>query len=111
MINRFLWAGRSWVARATVLLPKSEGRRELISVEAQYNALTSNLMLWVMAEGEHPLCQILQSHIKTMSERRWGIADLTWLVTKCGTMQLEGSAPWRNLCTSWMGLKAMLHLG
>lgn len=106
-IDQFLWAVRSRVARATGSQPKEDGRLGLITVEAHYDALTSNLMIWIMAEGVHPLRMILQEHIKQVVESRWGIADLSWLVSKCGTMQIEGSAPWRNLCQGWTSLKPL----
>lgn len=62
LFDGFVWAGRSRVARATAALPKAEGGLRLLGVE-QYNALTSNLILWIMAVGEHPLRCILQNHV------------------------------------------------
>lgn len=66
-------------------------------------------MLWIMAEGNHPLRTFLRSHIRVASGRRWGTLDLSWLVSKCGIMQISGSAPWQNLCIGWMSLKKMLR--
>lgn len=109
-IDNFVWAGRSRVARATVALP--EGGLGLLGVEAQFNALASNILLWLLAPGEHPLQVILRSHIGVASARKWGSEDLTWIVTPCGTMKLEGSAPWRNLCSGcpsgWAALRKKL---
>lgn len=74
-------------------------------MEAQYNALTSNLMMWLLAEGEHQLQLILCGHVQQASTRRWGTNDLTWMVSKCGTMKIEGSPPWQNVCRGWATLK------
>lgn len=108
IIDKFVWSGRSRVARATVALPKAEGGLGLLGVEAQYNALISNLMVWVLMEGDHPLRLILRSHIHHASARRWGTEDLTWAVSTCGTMKLEGSATWLNICKGWATLKKRL---
>lgn len=70
IIDTFVWAGRSRVARvarATVALPKAEGGLGLLGVEAQYIALTSNFMCWVLTEGIHPLQLILRGHIHLAS--------------------------------------------
>lgn len=64
--------------------------------------------MWVLADGTHPLQRILRGHIHQVSSSRWGLNDLTWLVSKCGTMKLEGSAPWRNICRGWATLKQHL---
>lgn len=85
-----------------------EGGLGLLGVEAQYNALSSSLLIWILAAGDHPLKLILCSHIYMASARRWGAEDLTWIVTSCGTMKMGGSAPWRNLCSSWATLKKRL---
>lgn len=80
----------------------------LIGVEAKYDALSHSFMLWLLAEEEHPLRLILRSHIAQISEKRWGTADTAWIVSNCGTMQLTGSAPWKNLCKGWTHLKSKL---
>lgn len=108
LIDKFVWAGRSHVVRATVALPKAEGGLGLIRVEEQYNALTNNLMVWILKPGDHPLRFILQGHIRKASSRRWGIAYLTWIVSKCGNLQMGGSAPWQNLCKGWALVKKNL---
>lgn len=95
----------------TVALPKLEGGLGLIGVEDQYNALTQNLMLWILAIGDHPLRRILQNHIKKVLERRWGTPDLSWLVSKCGTLNMGGSAPWQRICHGWASLKKNLFPG
>lgn len=109
MIDTFVWAGRSPVKRTTTALPRAEGGLSLISVETQYRALTCNFMLWIMREGQHPLRQILGEHIMQASWRRWGLRDLSWLVSKCGHLRIEGSASWLNLCKNWEILKTCDH--
>lgn len=108
IIDKFVWAGRSRAARATVALPRIEVGLGLLGVEAQYNALSSSILIWIMATGDHPLKTILRSHIYAASARRWGTEDLTWIVTQCGTMKMEGSALWCNLCSRWAALKKWL---
>lgn len=105
MVDGFVWAGRSRVARATVALPRTDGGLGLLGVEAQFNALSSGFMLWILGNGAHPLQIILRSHIHNALVRRWGTEDLTWIVTKCGTMRMAGSAPWKNICSGWAELK------
>lgn len=96
------------MARETVALPRIEGGLGLLGVEAQYNALSSSLLIWILTEGDHHLRIILRSYIHNASARRWGTEDLTWIVTKCGTMRMDGSALWRNLCSGWAHLKDRL---
>lgn len=105
----FIWTGRARVARATVNLPKEDGGLGIIGVTAQYDSLTNGLMIWIMAEGVHPLRTILRSHIMEASERRWGTKDLSWLVSKCRTIQMQISAQWKNLWKGWSGLKKLLR--
>lgn len=107
-VDRFIWGGRSWVAGAICTLKKMEGGLGLINIAAQYRALSGTLMIWVALQGEHPLWMILQSHIGGVSQRRWGIADLSWLVSQCGSMQMAGSITWRSLCRGWESLRKHL---
>lgn len=108
LIDAFVWAGRPRVDRYTIALPKAAGGLGLLGVEAQYNALTSNTMLWLLMEGDHPLQQILRGHVHQASARRWGILDLTWMFSPCGTMKMGGSGPWQNICKGWAALKKRL---
>lgn len=108
IIDNFVWGGRSRVTKFTVALPKDEGGLGLLGVEAQYDALTNNLMMWTIGPGDHPLRTILQGHICKVSLRRWGCPDLSWIVSSCGKMQMGGSAPWRNICNAWSSLKKHL---
>lgn len=108
IIDHYVWAGRSRVRRSTVALPRAEGGLGLLGVEEQFIALTSGFMVWILEEGEHPLRSILRSHLHQVSARRWGNEDLTWIVAQCGTMRMEGSAPWRNICKAWADLKGKL---
>lgn len=107
-IDAFVWAGRSRVARSTVLLPKNVGGLGLVGVVEQYRALTGNLFMWIVTDAIHPLRAILQGHIREASRRRWGLDDLTWVVSKCGNVQITGSAPWRNICKGWAEIKKFI---
>lgn len=108
IVDKFVWAGRSRVDRATVARPRAAGGLGLLGVEAQFHALSSRTMLWILGEGNHPLQVILRSHIHDASVRRWGTADMTWTVSSCGTMRMKGSAPWRNICRGWTKLRGHL---
>lgn len=55
--------------------------------------------------GDHPLRSILRGYIGEVSQRRWGLADLSWVVTSSGWMKMEGSGTWNNICKGWQGLK------
>lgn len=63
IIEKFVWAGRSRVNRATTALPRSKGGLNLMGVEIQYQALIRNFMLWIMKEETHPLRSLLRLHI------------------------------------------------
>lgn len=106
MVDQYIWQGRNRVARATVTLCKSDGGLGQIDIGAQYKALTGSIIIWVTMSGHHPLRSILRGHIGAMSLRRWGNADLSWVVTKSGRLQTDGSGPWSNICQGWHDLKA-----
>lgn len=109
-VDRFVWAGRSRVARAVATLPTSARGLGLINLAAQYRALTGSLMIWTTLNDPHPLRQILQCHIKEVSMRRWGTPDLAWIVTSCGTMRMSGSKTWQSICRGWGRMKkCILH--
>lgn len=109
IIESFVWAGRSRVK--TVTLPRTDGGLNLMGIEAQYHALSANFMLWIMALGTHPLRTILRGHIAEASLRGWGIQDLSWLFSKCGSVKLTGSPTWLNICKGWAVLKKWLVPG
>lgn len=104
-IDAFVWAGRSRVARSTVILPRAVGGLGLVGVVEQYRALTGNLFMWIVTEGVHPLRAILQGHLREAARRRWGLDDLSWVVSRCGNVKITGSAPWLNICKGWSELK------
>lgn len=66
-------------------------------------------MVWIMGPGHHPLRVILQAHIHDLSRRKWGVPDLTWIVTKGGSTESMGSPPWQNICRAWSALKPLLR--
>lgn len=66
-------------------------------------------MIWASMTAWHPLRVILQSHISTVSLRRWGTMDLTWLVTNCGHLRMGGSTAWQSLCRNWEVLRKQLQ--
>lgn len=105
MVDRFIWKGRNWVARATITLNKAEGGLGQIDIAAQYRALTGSLVIWVTRTGSHPLRSILRDHIGQMSQRRWGTNDLTWIVSPSGRLKTAGSCTWSNICNGWQELK------
>lgn len=104
-IDTFVWTGQSRVARSTVLLSKQAGGLGLMGVVEHYRAMTWNLFMLIATEGLHPLRATLQGHIREASCRRWGLDDLTWMVSRCGNVKILGSAPWLNLCKGWSELK------
>lgn len=112
-IESFVWAGRPRVDRNTISQTRSRGGLGLISVANQYRAmignLISNLMVWIVGPETHPLRTILQSHMCDLSMRKWGVSDLTWLVTKGRSPESKGSPPWLNLCQAWSSLKPFLR--
>lgn len=65
-------------------------------------------MMWILGPGERPLQLILRSHIYDLSARKWGVHDLTWIVSGGGSNNSRGSEPWRNICKAWGKLKPML---
>lgn len=70
MVDKFVWAGRSRVDRATIAKPRAEGGLGLLSVEAQFQALSSRIMLWILGEGNHPLQRNSpRSHSECVSEK------------------------------------------
>lgn len=107
-IDQFVWNGKPRVDRQTVTQSKAKGGLGLLSVQEQYRAIVGNLMLWIMGPGSHPLQIILRSHIGALSEKKWGIPDLAWLVTRGNCREVRGSAPWRNICQAWVSLKPLL---
>lgn len=109
IVDRFVWKGRSRVRGSTTALSKDDGGLNLLGVEAQYKALSGKFMSWLMMSDRHLLRTILQQHIRSASWRRWGIRDLSWVVTKCGKVHIEGSAPWRAICSGWNSLKRWLR--
>lgn len=84
------------------------GGLNLLGIEAQYKALTGNLILWILRPEQHPLRSILKGHIADASRRRWGFGDLTWIVTHCGTMNMPSSAPWQNISRAWASMRKWL---
>lgn len=107
-IDRFIWAGRPRVRRATVTNPKAMGGLGLLSVMDHFNAMIGNLMLWILSDSFHPLQRILQQHITSLSYRKWGHPDFTWVVSQCGRMEYTGSNVWGNICKGWAQLKPLL---
>lgn len=67
-------------------------------------------MLWVILIDYHPLHSILQDHIQQVSSHRWATVDLTWVVSKCGHMEMGGSDTWRNICRGWEKMKVHIHI-
>lgn len=98
LVDRFVWNGRNRVARATVTLEKTEGGLGQIDIAAQYRALTCLLIIWVTMPRTHPLREILRGHIGQMSHRRWGTADLSWIVSPCGSLNTTSSSTWGSIC-------------
>lgn len=72
IVDHFVWMGRSKVRGSTTALPREEGGLNVLSVEAQYNALTGTFILWLMMSEEHPMRTILHNHIHAASWRHWG---------------------------------------
>lgn len=108
-LEAFVWSGRHRVDRNTLSQSRSRGGLGLISVADQYRSMAGTLMVWVLGPGVHPLRLILQSHIKDLSRRKWGIEDLTWIVSKGGSTESLGSPSWKNICKAWSSLKPMLR--
>lgn len=92
-LDDFVWAGRARVRRSATALPKAEGGLNLLDVESQLRALAGKFMIWLLGDGPHILRSILSSHIMKASWKRWGLRDLSWLVSKCGSISIEG---WRR---------------
>lgn len=46
-IERFIWAGRSQVARGTATQPKSFGGLGLLLIVEQFHSIAGNIMIWV----------------------------------------------------------------
>lgn len=109
LVDRFVWKGRSWVSGSTTALPREDDGLNLLGVEAHYKALTGKFILWLMMGEFHTLRSILLNHIQAASWRRWGSRDLTWIVSKCGRIQMNGSAPWQAICKGWEDLKKWLR--
>lgn len=107
-VEEFLWAGRSRVCRTTTTQSKANGGLGLLLISEQYQAIVGNLMLWVLGPDPHPLRSILCSHIRNLSQRKWGFPDFTWIVAKGGGKNSDGSATWRNICVTWDKLKIFL---
>lgn len=107
-VDLFIWGGRSRVSKAVASLPKSEGGIGLICIADQHRAITGSLMLWVARPDDHPLRAILQQHVRHLSWKRWGLNDLSWLVSPCGQLQGKGSATWNSICRTWCGLKKLI---
>lgn len=108
-LEAFVWGGRHRVDRNTLSQSRSRGGLGLISVADQYRAMAGNLMVWVLGPGEHPLRLILRSHIQDLSKRKWGIADLSWIVSKGGSSESSGSPSWKSICKAWGSLKPLLR--
>lgn len=108
MVDRFVWKGRNRVARATVTLSKNAGGLGQIDIAAQYRALTGSLVIWVTRAGTHPLRSILRGHIGQLSHRRWGIDDLSWVVSQSGHLSTTGSSTWRSICRNWQCIKPLI---
>lgn len=107
-IDVFVWAGKSRVDRNTITKSKAKGGMGLLSVMDQFRSIAGNLMIWLLSPGKHPLREILCAHIGELLRCKWGYADLTWLVTKGGSTDSGGSAPWHNICRAWAKLKPLL---
>lgn len=108
-LEAFIWAGRPRVDRNTISQSRARGGLGVLSVADQYRAMTGNIMMWILDQGEHPLRLILQSHIQDLSKRKWGIPDLSWIVPKGGSSVSLGSPPWQNICRAWSSLKPFLR--
>lgn len=108
-LEAFVWAGRHRVDRNTISQCRSRGGLGLLSVVDQHRAMAGNLMVWVLGPGAHPLRLILQSHIHDLSSRKWGISDLSWIVSKGGSSESLGSSSWQNICKAWGSLKPFLR--
>lgn len=108
LVEAFVWAGRSRVCQATATQYKSRGGLGLIMITEQYRAIAGNLFMWVLGQETHPLRHILSSHLWDLSQRKWGVADFTWVVSKGGGKKSLGSPVWRNICLAWSSLKSLL---
>lgn len=108
-LEAFVWSGRPRVDRNTISQGRSRGGLGLLSVIEHYRAMSGNLMSWILGPGPHPLRTILHSHIFELSRRKWGVADLSWIVTKGGSSESLGSPPWQNICRAWSSLKPFLR--
>lgn len=111
MIEVFVWAGRSRVARntitGTITQPVGRGGLGLLIIE-QYRAMVGNIMIWVLGKESHLLRSILCTHIQDLSVRRWGITDFTWIVAGGGRGASLGSLAWRNFCKAWSFIKIFI---
>lgn len=62
-IKSFVWAGRPRVDRSTITQSRAKGGLGLLLIVEQYHALAGNLMVWTLGPRDHPLRQILCSHL------------------------------------------------
>lgn len=65
-------------------------------------------MLWALGSEYHPFRVILCSHLRKLSQRKWGYPDFTWVTTKGGSNKSNGSPVWCNICLAWHKLKPSL---
>lgn len=105
----FVWAGRPRVDRNTICQSKARGGLGMLSIIEQYRAMAGKLMVWILGPGTHPLRTILRAHIQELSKRKWGVEDMSWVVTMGGSPLSFGSPSWQNLCKAWSALKPQLR--
>lgn len=108
-IEAYVWSGRPRVDRNTISQCKARGGLGLLSVTEQYHAMSGSLMLWTLGPEIHPLRLILLSHIRDLCKRKWGVADLSWVLSKGGSSESLGSRPWQNICKAWGSLKTFIR--
>lgn len=102
IIIKFLWAGQSdsakhWVDVATVMLPKDQGGLGVISVTNQVQALAGKVTLEALMDRKHPLETILRHHIQTLSFKRWGTTDFSWVFNHYKTLSIDCSVALLNV--------------
>lgn len=78
-------------------------------ITEQYRPIAGNLLIWVLGHESNPLRQILGSHLRELSHKKWGVSDLAWVVSKGGGSKMQSSAVWRNICSVWSHLKPLLR--
>lgn len=106
MVKDFIWNDQNVGKKPRVkynilLLPKEDRGLGLISIKAQTIALACKTILGIVAEGEHTLQSIYMAKIGALSCKRWGIDDLSWMVSKCRVLLEDESKLWTNYYWAW----------